>query len=726
MKYNAVRNGAVRRLLASVLAVAVCSSTAKAGGAGGVTFRDIAADAGSGLDYARQESPRDALFDALKAQPVLLFSEAPMIPMKSHGAPGVLIFDYDGDGDQDMYVTNGPGAPNALFANQLQESGTLAFIDVAGSAGVAAVDLDGTGACFGDIDNDGDEDLYVLGTGMPNRLFENDGAGAFVDISAGSATGGGDLNPSSCSMGDVNGDGLLDIVVANTWSSWNDRFEIFDAFGDIEHNQLFVNEGNNVFADRSAISGIRDLSGFPAELRGSAGITWAIAMVDYDQDGDADIVMVDDQGEVLDPAHGGFDRGMIHLMQNDGTGTFTDVNVEAGLNRGGAWMSLSFGDLNADGNMDMFVTNLGDYMFTLVPRPFPYTLGSFASRWFLGRSDGSFSDPGVGALLATPFGWGGIMTDYDNDGDTDIIYQGGLDVGPFVEASNPGVVLRNNGAAGFEYDLDALAGSTNHSRRNVQGVAGGDLNNDGFVDIVSVSSFDIPEPLPLVPYHVDYGSANDASAFFFPSFTPVSSSEFVWNGMEPVDGSLSVEISSAGNGNHWASVHLMGTVGLTSRGRVNRDAIGAVVRFTPEGGKPVMRPVLGGASYASQDSLVVNLGMADAHKGMLDVLWPGGVRNRFYGLHASEQLVLPEIPCSYDADWNSRHSYRHCVTRALKELTRAGKLGHGLGKRLMKSAIRAFAEARRPDADDDSSDDAGRPGLSQGDRHHRSKKHHRS
>ena len=687
------------RLLASAIAFALATTGAAAYAGSDITFRDIAKDPGSGLTYARGESPRDALFDALKAQPVLLFSEAPLVPMKTHGAPGAVIFDYDNDGDQDIYVTNGPGVANSLYSNQLAESGVLSFIDVAADAGVSAVDLDGTGACFGDIDNDGDEDLYVLGTSMPNRLFENRGEGEFVEITSSSATGGGDLNPSGCSMGDVNGDGLLDIAVANTWSSWNDRIEIFNAFGDIEHNQLFVNNGGNVFVDKSEESGIRNLSGFPDELQGSAGITWAIAMVDYDQDGDTDIIMVDDQGEVLDPAHGGFDRGMIHLMQNDGTGKFTDVNVQANLNRVGAWMSLSFGDLDSDGNMDIFVTNLGDYMFTLVPRPFPYELGSFASRWFLGQDDGSFIDPGVGALAATPFGWGGVMADYDNDGDTDIIYHGGLDVGPFVEASNPGVVLQNDGRAGFRYDLNALSGSTNHSRRNVQGVAGGDLNNDGYVDIVSVSSFDMPEPMPLIPYGVDYGSANDASAFFFPSFRPVSETEFVWNGMEPVDGSLSVEISSAGNGNNWASVSLMGTVGMTTGGKANRDGIGAVVSFTPRGGDTVMRPVLGGASYASQDSLTVNLGLGKVRRGMVEVLWPGGVRNRFYGLHASEQVTLPEIPCSYDADWESRREYRHCVSGALKDLSRAGKLQPKFRKRLMNSAMRAFRDVRKRDDD---------------------------
>ena len=678
----------------SVLSGAViCALNMYAGAiwaANGVTYHDVAKDPGSGIGYRRGESPRDTLFDALKAQPVLPFSDAPLIPMKSHGAPGVAVFDYDGDGDQDIYVTNGPGIANSLYSNQLAESGFLSFVDVAFEANVAAVDLDGSGVCFGDIDNDGDKDLYVLGTGMPNRLFENQGDGTFTEITASSATGGGDLSPSGCSMGDVNGDGLLDIVVANTWRSWDDRIAIFDAFGNIDHNQLFVNRGDNVFAEVGEASGLHDLAGLSPGLEGSPGITWSTAMVDYDQDGDIDIIMVDDQGEVLDPAHGGFDRGLIHIMRNDGTGKFTDVNVDTGMNHVGAWMSLSFGDLNSDGYMDIFVSNLGDYMFTLVPRPFPYELGSFASRWFLGQADGTFSDPGVGGLIATPFGWGGIMADYDNDGDTDIIYHGGLDVGPFVEASNPGVVLKNDGRANFQYDQNALSGSTNHSRRNVQGVAGGDLNNDGYVDVVSVSSFDLSEDMPLIPYDVAYGSANDASAFFFPSFTPVSSTEFVWNGMEPVDGTLSVEISSADNGNHWASVELMGTVGITSGGKVNRDGIGAVVSFTPKGGKSVMRPVLGGASYASQDSLVVNLGLGKAHKGTVEILWPGGVRNRFYGLRASERLVLPEIPCSYDGAWRSKHAYKRCVKKALKELSRAGIIKKRLKRRLMKSAMRAF------------------------------------
>ena len=661
----------------------------------GVMFMDIVSKEDSGLVYRRTESPRDAIFDVLKSQDVLLFQEAPLIPMKTHGSPGVAILDYDKDGDMDVYVTNGPGSANSLFENQLVEEGEMEFVDVASNAGVSATDMDSAGVCYGDIDNDGDHDLYVLGTGEPNRLYENTGDGKFYEITETSGVGAGNSNPSGCSMGDINGDGLLDIVVANTWSDWDNRIAIFEAFADIEHNQLFVNKGDNSFEDVSAESGIQELSGFAGDLQGSPGITWAIAMVDYDQDGDIDILMVDDQGEVLDPANGGFDRGLIHLMNNDGSGKFTDVNVETGLNRVGAWMSLSFGDLNSDGIMDMFVSNLGDFMFTVIPRPAPYQVGEFASRWFLGQEDGSFSDQGVGDLIATPFGWGSVMADYDNDGDTDILYQGGLDVGPLVELSNPGVVLQNDGNANFTYDLNALKNSTNHTLRNVQGYAAGDLNNDGFVDLVSVSSFDIPESFPLVPFNAGWGSGVDDVAAFFPSFTPIAPGEFVYNNLEPVDGSLSVEINSADNDNNWVNVELMGMAGVTSEGRVNRDAIGAVIKFTPEDGKTVMKPVLGGASYASQDSLKAGFGLGEGEKGMLEVLWPGGVKNRYYGVRASESVMLPEIPCSFDAEWESKSDYRHCLKDALKDLKKKGVINNKQKKRLMVSAMYAYMQENK-------------------------------
>jgi len=104
-----------------------------------------------------------------------------------------------------------------------------------------------------------------------------------------------------------------------------------------------------------------------------------------------------------------------------------------------------------------------------------------------------------------------------------------------------------------------------------------------------------------------------------------------------IDGSLAVEISS-GNHNRWAKVRTLGTVGLTGDGQANRDGIGALVSFRPWGGKAATQPVLGGSSYASQDSLEIGFGLGRAPHGRVDILWPGGVRNRLYRVRHGERI----------------------------------------------------------------------------------------
>lgn len=657
-----------------------------------VTFADIAIEPNSGIDeYRRAESPdRDALFDVLRQQPTYTFDDLPATPLKSRGAPGVALFDYDGDGDEDIYVTNGPGAANSLYQNQLVETGETRFVDVATAAGVAAISQDSSGVSYGDIDNDGDLDLLVLGVGTPNRLFENQGNGTFVDITEASNIGGDETFSTSASFGDVNGDGLIDIAISNTFNLDNQVPIFAEPFALNEPNQLLINQGDNTFVDASESSGLTNISSLSP---GAATISWAIAMVDYDLDGDLDIIHADDQAAILPTELGGVDRGYIQIFNNDGTGQFTNVTAALNLDVAGAWMGLSFGDFNGDGRLDLFASNFGNFGGSILGGEVANV--DFASRWYLQQEDGTFLDPGLGAVGETPFGWGTSTLDYDNDGDTDILFHGGLDVGPYVDATNPGALLANDGAANFSYDTAALANSTDHQRRNVQGVAVGDLNSDGFVDIVSVSNFDTPEPLPVLPIPTTFGSAFDGVAGFVPTFTPTENpGEFVPSGFELPDGTLSVELSSADNGNNWVEVSALGTVGLTAAGRVNRDGIGAVFSFTPEGGQVALQPILGGSSYASQDSLAANFGLGTAEAGTIEVLWPGGTRNRLYDVAAGSRITFPEIPVSFDDPTISAEDYAEIVAGSLEDLVDRGLLDANLATDLEASAIRAFRETR--------------------------------
>src|SRR6266542_3136794 len=496
-------------LMFAAMAMAFLAASASSQNAQ-ITFHDIAANGGAGIDYRRVPSTTNIIYEALKHQPTYTFDDLLVTPNAARGSPGVAIFDFNNDGALDIFVTNGSGAGNKLYKNLLLETGRLEYVDVAIQAGVAVPEMDATGVCYGDINNDGYEDLYVLGRNEPNQLFLNNGDGTFTDV--------------------------------------------------------------------SDSSGFRTLAGLP---QGVATITWAIAMVDYDLDGIIDIIHADDQGAFPRARDGGIDRGLLHLLHNDGTGHFTDQAVAAGTNTVGAWMGLAFGDFNSDGSIDFMATNFGDYGLTTLP--FPYQLGDFTSRWFLGRPDGTFTDPGVGDLVATPFGWGTVAFDYDNNGTTDLAFFGHIDVGLIIVTDNPGVLLRNDGTAHFQFDPSRFV-LTNYNRREVFGVAAGDLNNDGFDDVVTASAMDIPDSVPLTRYPVSlppnaYGSPFDATAYFVEQFSPIAPGVFVWNGYEFSNGTLQVQIYSADNGNDWIKLRTRGSVGLLTNGRVNRDGIGAVVTF---------------------------------------------------------------------------------------------------------------------------------------------------
>ena len=661
-----------------------------------IQFEDVADQIG--ITFQRVPSAHKAIAEQFMedslTQPVRIEDFA-RYTLKADGAPGVVIWDFDGDGDQDIYVTNGPGAANHLYSNQLQESGVWTYQEVGQAAGVAAWDQDSSGACAGDLDNDGDADLYVLGRGESNRLFRNLGDGSFEDVTSTSGVGGGSFSSMSSSFGDVNGDGLLDLYVANNFDMSNLLPIVAEPFALNEPDQLFLNLGGCTFADVSESSGIRNLAGVPP---GTAGITWAVTLADFDQDGDADILTASDNAAIPTAAAGGVDRGFLRLLRNDGTGQFVDDSAAVGLLQWpGDWMGVEVADFNGDGRLDLFGTNTGDYF-----QPFLGVPGSGlteeASRWLLQNADGTLDDPGVGVDVASAFGWGCGAFDADNDGDIDLAYVGGIEVGPFVEASNFGVLLQNDGAAGFRAQFDAfpVGQAADHRRRSEHGMAFGDLDGDGFVDLVSVSSINTPPPMPVLLFRdlveLGFDSPFNDLAGMVPTMAVVGVDPLLyqWTGVVYPRGTLAVERNRGGSGLRSVAVTLRGSVGSTASGQVNRDGVGAVIRCRPFGDSVSTQVVTAGSSYASQHSLERVFGLGTSGFALLDVLWPGGTRNRLYGVQPGQDVLFPEIPYSYDDPDLGFGEYAVGVWQSLSDLVQEGVLTTRRRREFFFSALAAY------------------------------------
>ncbi len=331
--------------------------------------------------------------------------------------------DYDGDGLLDLYVTNwatGVSDPrNALFRND----GNGRFTNVAGQSGVVPLGVNSIFSAWGDYDNDGDADLYVVNFFRANILYRNQ-AGRFTDVTGAAGVAGGPLGTKiSAAWGDYDGDGSLDLYLCK---------------GRVE-NELYRNNGDGTFSLVDA--GVED-------KRDSEKAAW----VDYDDDGDVDLYVVN-----REQANG--------LYRNDGSGTFEDVGPIVGMDNTEVGRNLAWTDYDNDGDMDCFLANIG------------------ANVLYRNEGAGSFVNvskaSGVRKAASGWISWTGIWGDFNHDGHPDIFVAQG------VESANgePDVLYVAQGDGTF---LEQSDGSGVEASGYSMNAATADFDDDGDLDLFVV------------------------------------------------------------------------------------------------------------------------------------------------------------------------------------------------------------------------------------------------
>jgi len=390
---------------------------------------------------------------------------------------GVALFDYDGDGDLDVYLvqsgslhterTERPG--NRLFRNDSAD-GALKFTDVTEAAGVGDQGY-GMGVACGDYDRDGHIDLYVTNVG-PNVLYKNNGDGTFKDVTEASKVGD-DRWSTSAVFFDADGNGLLDLYVVSNlgWSPENET-PCFNYKSERDYcspnnynapaTDVFYKFGRLGFNDATTLAGVN--VAFGNGLGATIG--------DYDLDGDLDVYVANDATPNL-------------LWSNDGKGAFKNVAPEGGcaVNANGtpeAGMGVQFLDLDEDGDLDLFMTHLRREKNTLY-------------RNDNGRFRDASNMTGMAGISQRFTGFGMGFHDFDLDGVRDLYVANGavqqwpvedrFGDDPYAEPNHLFRGTRNKDRIQFEQVEDPnLAPLIGTSR----GAAFGDLDGDGDIDIVYV------------------------------------------------------------------------------------------------------------------------------------------------------------------------------------------------------------------------------------------------
>lgn len=394
--------------------------------------------------------------DVTEASGVDFIGRPPSI--NAHGGPTAL-FDIDGDGDLDLLVGT-ETTPLRLYEND----GSGRFTDITAAAGLSGVEQSSDQRLFafavGDIDNDGDPDLYIGMQDAEDYLFANDGSGRFSDVTATSGLVG--TRPTNgADFGDFDEDGDLDLYVGHYIREPRFPFHV------PEPNALYLNRGDGTFEEvtRQYRVGGGDIGG--------AGTSLVVRWTDYDQDGDLDLLECNDFGANV---------GRSRLYQNTGDPRpdrrFVDVSAAMNIDLGIYCMSITPGDYDRDGDLDFYFTNIGRHEFYRNDAPQPFAEVTDASQSGL-----QYDQCQIDTLAA---GWSALLTDFDQDGWLDLFSANGYVVASdeFVNSEDVrNSVLRHQGPSLTFADISRTAGASSALLQS-RGAAGGDIDGDGDQDVV--------------------------------------------------------------------------------------------------------------------------------------------------------------------------------------------------------------------------------------------------
>ncbi len=497
-------------------------------------------------------------------------------------AGGVAVFDYNNDGNLDIFFANGADIltlkkDSAKYSNRLFEGdGKGNFKDVTAKAGLAGEGYD-NGVAIGDYDNDGYKDIFVGGV-HGNHLYHNNRNGTFTDVTekAGLSNKPDPQYGPLWSVGgawlDVNNDGLLDLFVVN-YMAWDGSHEpVCEASpGKLDYchpkfykptpNQLYLNNGNGTFRDVSEAWG----------LRAHPGKGMGAGVADYDLDGRLDIFVTND-------------KLFNSFFHNTGK-KFEEIAFDAGvaLAENGDFISgmgVDFRDVNNDGYPDIAFVALDNETFPL--------FRNTGKRSFVDMTEIS----GMTRMSMPMAGYSPTIADFDNDGWKDLFVTRGhvqsLGYSTHVQVEQPNTVFRNLGGTKFSA-LTAEAGLGGRLARH-RGSGFGDLNHDGKLDVV-VAALSAPAE--------------------------------IWMNESPGPA-------------HWLELELEGT-------KSNRDGIGARIKVVA-GGAAQYNHVSFSVGYASSSAGPVHFGVGSNKTAeLVEIHWPSGVVQELKNV-ASDQVVKIKEP----------------------------------------------------------------------------------